>query len=216
MIVPAVDEIAYLFKRQARRFRAVQHVAIGKTLGEHRTVGDALLIGTVEIRDRIRRRRACRGDFAQILDREAGIAEKGVGKDFAEHRQRLRLIVTPERPEFDVVDLGELQEHLNGHRSLVSLDQIKVTGGDAEIGCHTRLGEAAFAPKPPNARAGKDFFLRGHGSNPMKMPATRAIAGTLIYKIYIINRIARESCEVFYFNIFNNLGNIGHSRVEIV
>tara|TARA_B100000614_G_scaffold249071_1_gene257644 strand:- start:8796 stop:8957 length:162 start_codon:yes stop_codon:yes gene_type:complete len=52
--------------------------------------------------------------------------------------------------------------------------------------------------------------------NLLNLPLFPAVSGTLIYKIYIFNRIARESCEVFYFNIFNNLGIVGHSGVEIV
>ncbi len=170
VVVAAVDEVADFLQRQARRLRPVQHVAVGEALGQHRAVGDALLIGTVEVRDRVRRGGARRRDFAEVLNGEAGIAEQRVREDFPEHRQRLRLIVAPECPELDVIGFGELQQHLNGDRTLVPLDQIEVTCRDAEIGGHARLGQAALAAKPPNARTGKDFFLRGHAALPANLP----------------------------------------------
>jgi hypothetical protein len=48
------------------------------------------------------------------------------------------------------------------------------------------------------------------------LPSKEAAESTLIYKVYIFNRIVQESCEVLYFNIFNDLGNIGQAAVAAV
>ena len=194
MVVTAVDEVPHLLERQARRLRPVEHVTAGELFGQHGAAGDAFLIGAVEAGNRIRDGGACRGNLTQILNAEARIAEQGVREDLTEGRQGLRLIIAPKRSELHVIGIGELQKYLNGDRPLVALDQVKVTCGNAEIGGHARLGQPSLAAQTPNPLTCKDFFLRDHAVPLSQLPSNEAACATLLYKIYISNRIAQESC----------------------
>lgn len=59
--------------------------------------------------------------------------------------------------EIEIIGAGELEEEGGGERALITLDEIEIGDGDAEIGGHAGLGEAEGGTERADAGAGEEL-----------------------------------------------------------
>ena len=83
--------------------------------------------------------------------------EQRVGQGLLQVRLRTLVRFAGEGPQVEVVGLGQAQQDLGRHRSLVALQVVQVARRDAQVLGHARLGQAEIASETAEPAAEEEL-----------------------------------------------------------
>ena len=148
-----------------------QRLTVGALLGpgQRTELGQPAAVGEGAIKpyDRVGDARRVLGDLGHLMAGDGEVLEQRIGEHLGQVARAGRFLIRREAADVDVIDLGQPQQDLRGHRPLVAFQVVEVAGRDAEVFRHPGLGEAEVAAQPPQTRAEKQLPLGdlGHRSH---------------------------------------------------
>ncbi|MGY3080020.1 hypothetical protein ACVWZZ_006428 [Bradyrhizobium sp. LM6.10] len=132
------------------------------------------------------------GEIAQFLLGNVDLAEQRVGEDLVELGEKAILVGGGEVAQVEVIGLGQPQQDLRGHWTLVALDQVDIARRDPEPLGHLGLRQPQLLPDPPKARADEEL-LAGTGGH---FQVSRGIKDSLI-DLYRLQNLQNNIYDMF-------------------
>ena len=126
IVAVGLDQVAHAFNRVGLEPRARCLVAVGELRRHHGFAAPRLGVGSVEALQSVGDAGAKLGEIAQFLFRQIDLAKQRIGENLVELGEESVLIGSRKIAQIEVIGLGEAQQNLRRHRTLVALDQVDV------------------------------------------------------------------------------------------
>ena len=139
------------------RLRVDDHALSGLGLFAGAAVGE----GPVQADQGVGCPRGVVDQLQNLVARHRQAAEDRIGQDLGQFSLAGRTGLLGQGAQVDVIGVGQTQQELGRNRPLVALYVVEITGGNAKIGGHGRLGQVHLAAQPLEAAAEEKLAISG-------------------------------------------------------